>query len=406
MLRFLGWAAAVWVLLACPLGATHAAQAAGDATVAIPACEQPPLPPGAVAPVSVTVSAATTWQPRGGEVVVQIAGDAEQLKKLSLRACMRWSGRNTGKPDAKDELARYRDANVHIRPSDVGRIVNLGISVPRLDSEAGSIMERWQSDLPSSGLGVVPLADLRLIGYNDAGVLFDVVEPVGITSKTYALILALICVAVGITAVHRLAEPAAPDPSAAGPRGSVQAALDGLFSFRWVLKLVRNPDGSASLSAFQVLLWTVVVAASAIYVMALSGSLIDISSGTLTMLGIAGAASLIAAKTGSNAAQQTAAAPPAAGGGRDAVPTVPPPASAGPVFMPEWVDLITDENDQPDVTRIQMLLFTVVSAGFVVLQVLNTYVIPEIPVGYQILMGISNGIYVGAKVTKLSRPAK
>jgi hypothetical protein len=34
---------------------------------------------------------------------------------------------------------------------------------------------------------------------------------------------------------------------------------------------------------------------------------------------------------------------------------------------------------------------------FVVVQVLNYYVIPDIPVGYQILMGISNGVYVGRR---------
>jgi hypothetical protein len=45
-----------------------------------------------------------------------------------------------------------------------------------------------------------------------------------------------------------------------------------------------------------------------------------------------------------------------------------------------------------------MLLFTVISAAFVVVQVLNYYVIPDIPVGYQILIGISNGLYVGRRV--------
>jgi hypothetical protein len=44
-----------------------------------------------------------------------------------------------------------------------------------------------------------------------------------------------------------------------------------------------------------------------------------------------------------------------------------------------------------------MLVFTVVSATFVLIQILNTYVIPAIPEGYLILMGISNGIYVGRR---------
>jgi hypothetical protein len=45
-----------------------------------------------------------------------------------------------------------------------------------------------------------------------------------------------------------------------------------------------------------------------------------------------------------------------------------------------------------------MLLFTVVGAAFVIVQVLNYYVIPDIPAGYQILIGISNGVYVGRKL--------
>jgi hypothetical protein len=47
----------------------------------------------------------------------------------------------------------------------------------------------------------------------------------------------------------------------------------------------------------------------------------------------------------------------------------------------------------------QMLLFTCISAAFVLMTVLNYYVIPDIPPGYQILMGISNGLYVGRKFT-------
>jgi len=52
---------------------------------------------------------------------------------------------------------------------------------------------------------------------------------------------------------------------------------------------------------------------------------------------------------------------------------------------------------QVDVTRVQMLLFTLVTAGFATMKVLTSYEIPEIPEGYLILMGISNGVYLGSK---------
>jgi hypothetical protein len=44
----------------------------------------------------------------------------------------------------------------------------------------------------------------------------------------------------------------------------------------------------------------------------------------------------------------------------------------------------------------------VISASFVLLKVVTSYVIPDIPDGYLLLMGISNGVYVGGKFAKPS----
>jgi hypothetical protein len=44
-----------------------------------------------------------------------------------------------------------------------------------------------------------------------------------------------------------------------------------------------------------------------------------------------------------------------------------------------------------------MLGFTLITAGFVVLKVIDGYEIPEIPDNFLILMGISNGLYIGGK---------
>jgi hypothetical protein len=76
--------------------------------------------------------------------------------------------------------------------------------------------------------------------------------------------------------------------------------------------------------------------------------------------------------------------------------------------IPRWSDLVVNENTKADgtvtreigVTRFQMLLFTLITAAFVLMNVLTTYVIPEIPPGFLTLMGISNGVYLGAKVTQ------
>lgn len=53
-------------------------------------------------------------------------------------------------------------------------------------------------------------------------------------------------------------------------------------------------------------------------------------------------------------------------------------------------------------TRFQMLLFTLITAVFVLMNVLTTYVIPEIPNGFLAVMGISNGVYLGSKVAQSS----
>ena len=75
---------------------------------------------------------------------------------------------------------------------------------------------------------------------------------------------------------------------------------------------------------------------------------------------------------------------------------------------PQWSDLLINETRlvdgtvtrEIDVARFQMLLFILITAVFVLLSVLTTYAIPEIPTGFLTLMGISNGVYLGAKVAQ------
>jgi hypothetical protein len=49
-----------------------------------------------------------------------------------------------------------------------------------------------------------------------------------------------------------------------------------------------------------------------------------------------------------------------------------------------------------------MLLFTLITAVFVLVSVVASYVIPEIPAGFVTLMGISNGVYMGSKIAQSS----
>lgn len=70
--------------------------------------------------------------------------------------------------------------------------------------------------------------------------------------------------------------------------------------------------------------------------------------------------------------------------------------------IPRWSDIVCDTDRAPeiDVTRVQMLFFTVISAFFVAMTIGTSSTIPEIPDSYVTLMGISNGVYLGAKFVR------
>jgi hypothetical protein len=290
---------------------------------------------------------------------------------------------------------------------------------------------------------------------------------VGLTSVWFAAILALLTVSLSLLSLWAVSRRRFATVS------------------RTMLFLITTRRGFASLSQFQIILWTFIVVASAVYVIALSGDLIPITTGTLVLLGISGATTVIAkaksendavapppaldpakaeadaqvaerfatdahtaalaaspdekaeansaaeeaeakarvARTKAAAAQAIAAAARA----RSAIATATDKAQAETearemedraeekrkaaaiaeaqaaaierVRHPRWSDLVMEEiqGRELDVTRVQMLFFTLVTASFVVLKVLTSYEIPVIPEGYLILMGISNSVYVGSK---------
>jgi hypothetical protein len=228
----------------------------------------------------------------------------------------------------------------------------------------------------------------------------------------------------------------------------------GILHANGLLRVISTPSGFASLSQLQIILWTFVVAASAVYVMSLSGELVQITSGTLVLLGIAGAAGIgakiqtenqiaTADAAAAKAAAEKAAADVLAAQKAAAASVLPAdPVAAARVTVennlaaadqaakatianaakdnadaqknppagqtPKWSDLIVNERitddgtvtREIDVARFQMLLFTLITAAFVLMSVVTTYVIPEISTGFQTLLGISNGVYLGSKIAQ------
>jgi hypothetical protein len=366
------------------------------------------------------------WQPQGGVIQFTLKSFAAIPDKASFFVCFRWktTPENTGDFDQvpPDRLDRNND----------GTTWTVTVTVPRnLEVPPGAVV--------ASAFPLVPLAEVRIVAVQeDNTVAADVATTIGITHPLAAIVLAIgtiILVLAGLVIV-----------------ANKRLKHVGILKAAWLLRIISTPGGRASLSQLQILLWTLVVAASAVYVMALSGDLIEITSGTLVLLGIAGAAALgakVHTESQSSAAnavadtaqqqadaakmeadQKTSAAANAAANSAEAVARdaalsaqtgakkkADTAIATARAFknppddqIPRWSDLLVNESTaidgtvtrEIDVTRFQMLLFTLITAAFVALNVLTTYVIPEIPTGFLTLMGISNGVYLGAKVTQTS----
>lgn len=353
-------------------------------------CATPATAPS-LASGSLRMKTEKNWQPPGGHIDLLVDPRITLTDKAHYVACFQWRD-SQGNPlrDAKGNMLVFGlpvAAPVQITRLSTTNAFELRVTIPALREPTRSQLADHKLSLDTELL--VPRATLRLIvidmvtqnGQTAQQVVVDTSLPVGIQSQYWSAGVALFLVLVVVVILTRFGKQ---DPMIA--------------KANWLLRLISTDGGNASLSQFQIMLWTFVVGFSAVYVMVLSGSLIVISASTLGLLGIAGAATLLAQYTAASTS------PPAAGGG-DPTPDMPPgaapvnPASAGAKRTPHFSDLIKDTAGGAtiDVTRLQMLLFTLICAGFVLIKVLTGHEIPEIPDGYLILMGLSNGVYIGSK---------
>ena len=368
-----------------------------------------------------------SWQAKGGEIQFTVNSLTPIPADASVLVCFRWK---SSKPESNIKFIENRPSRLEL--SGDGKLLKVTTTVP---DDLGP----QPSDV-AQALPFVPFAEVRILAIDikKKELVADAITAIGITRPLAALILAIAAVVLGFVILYI----------------AVARRLDhpGILKADWLLRIISTPSAVASLSQFQILLWTFVVAASAVYVMALSGQLIVITNGMLVLLGIAGAA-MVAAKAHSEAQGATAEATAArtatehasAEIDRAAAEAV---ASANPADLarseaakgaaktadekaqfakatreranaikdppatqiPRWSDLIVNETVQDDgtrtreidVARFQMLLFTLITAVFVLMNVLTTYVIPEISVGFQTLLGISNGVYMGSKIVQRS----
>jgi hypothetical protein len=334
------------------------------------------------------------WQPQGGVIQLSVKSFEGLPPNTSFYVCFRW---RTTESENKNGYMQVRPDRLDRNNDGTGWTVTVTIPQNFPELAAGQKSAKASVFLP-----LVPMADIRILTIskdNDKTRAATADTMIGITHPWAAVLLALATVVVALTILalvshYRLKHP-------------------GIASASLPLRIISTPSGYASLSQLQIVLWTLVVAAAAVYVMSLSGDLIQITEGTLVLLGIAGAAGVTAklhnesqiakAHTAADAAEQGPDPVVAAAVRQAATDMVSPPITQ----VPRWSDLIVTESTRNgvmvreiDVARFQMLLFLLITVVFVLLNVLTTYVIPEIPTGFLTLMGISNGVYLGSKVVQ------
>lgn len=151
------------------------------------------------------------------------------------------------------------------------------------------------------------------------------------------------------------------------------------------LWLGRGRDGKASLSSFQIAIWTYLVFAITLYIFLLNGQLIDITPEILILLGISGGGAVMARVVDSHEDERCSTIL----GAHQAV-------KSEHKVQPAWKDLLLSDG-AIDLSRLQMLLFTLLTAIYVAITAAITYQFPEVPQGLLYLMGISNGLYLTAK---------
>jgi hypothetical protein len=327
------------------------------------------------------------WQPVGGLIEFTINSFQAIDPNASVTTCFRWKLKHSSVSKASEQRPTRVDM------TNGGKTLKVTVEVPDPGEEKRSLFDPTLA----RRISLVPIVEVRIVALKDQVPVADVETEIGVTHPMTALLLAAAVLLLAFVVLDRIVKRRIDHP--------------GILKANPLLRIISTPGATASLSQLQILIWTFVIASSSVYVASLSGQLVEITSGTLVLLGISGATTLAAqAYIGGQAAKQPAdpdaAAPDAAVAAQKAQQAQQAAGNRRPPDdqIPRWSDLIVNDQNtavrEIDVARVQMLLFTLISAVFVITKVIAAYVIPEIPVGYLTLMGISNGVYVGSKMVR------
>jgi Fibronectin type III domain len=229
----------------------------------------------------------TRWQPVGGEV--RFALTSMEKPPENVAVYFAWEGNRKA-----DKNLCHRSPRVRLLP----RAANADDTtyfyaalVPSFGDNSPWI-EGWGHRQSKS---TVPIADVYVHGSipidKDKEVAFILTDTLGISSPwiVYGIVLVVSILAFGVLSWWARTRNI--------PGG-------------WLLRIISSPNGAASLSQFQIFLWTGVIGVGVVYVMMLSGNLIDIPVATLGLLGVSGLA-LVGSKlqAGADATPQRVGAP-------------------------------------------------------------------------------------------------
>lgn len=150
------------------------------------------------------------------------------------------------------------------------------------------------------------------------------------------------------------------------------------------LNFAITPIATYSISITQILLWTYITIFGIVYVHWLTGSFLDISKQVLMLLGIGGGTALAAKINAVSRAKEL------------------PTKYLNLVTkkrIPRLKDLIS-VGGQPNIYKMQMLVFTLLTGYIVIQEIVINYAFPLIPDNLVTLMGISGAVYLGSEVTQ------
>jgi hypothetical protein len=149
--------------------------------------------------------------------------------------------------------------------------------------------------------------------------------------------------------------------------------------------IAQDSFGYCSLSRFQVLLFTLVLAGVYAYVMVRTGELPNLSTSVLTLLGVTLTGSTLARLTEGSVMQTQNRMWLFGTGVLDPAPR-----------LPRWTDLVEAEGEI-DVTRVQALLFSIFAAVALVFSGTGDLANFELPDQLVTLIGISQAVYVAGR---------